>query len=210
MKILPAIIICLIGGIVAPGQTVTPARPSHGLVILNLTWSRHSGPVDAPRTPRLDVPPKTQRDDPHANPADRLRGPSPIPSPRSGQNKYFYVYSLTIRNESGKNVSGIYWEYVATDPDNLTELNRRRLITIQKVGSGQIATLSTEYPSPPTNIVTPGGLGKDKRSPFTSSAEIKCVLYDDGSAWQAEGGEDQCAELRHAEKQESEQKGRHR
>jgi hypothetical protein len=207
VKILPAVIICLIGAATLPAQTAVPARPSHGLVVLELTWSRETR-ANAYSPPVDNVPPRTRRDDPHADPVDKLRGPSPIRNPLPAPSTYVYVYSLKIRNESGKIVRGVYWEYVASDRDNGAELNRRRLINIQKVGRGEVVTIHTEYPSPPTNIVTPEGLGKDERSPFTSSAEIRCVLYADGTAWQAEGGEEQCAELRQADARVHGPKGR--
>ena len=200
MKILPAIIICLIAAASAPAQTAVPARPSHGLVVLELTWSRKTR-ANRYRPPVEDASIPKPRNDPHADPVDNLRGASSIPSPAAGQSKYFYVYSFKIRNDSAKIVHGVYWEYVASDRDNGAELNRRRLINIQKVGRGEVATLQTEYPSPPTNIVTPEGLGKNEKSPFTSSAEIRCVLYADGTVWQAEGGEAQCEELRQADAQ---------
>ena len=206
VKLLPVIIICLIAAATSQAQTAASERPAHGLVILKLTWSRETSPPSS-RPPADEVSAPGRRDNPNADPVDKLRGGSPAASRLPGQ--HFYVYSLKVRNDSGKNVTAVYWEYVASDRDNGAELNRRRIMSIQKVGRGEIATLRVEHPSPPTNVVTPKGLGKDERSPFTSTAEIRCVLYGDGTAWHAEGGEDQCAELREA-KRARERKEQHR
>jgi hypothetical protein len=205
VKMLPVIIICLIGAVTASAQAGASTRPPHGLVILKLTWSRETS-FAASRPPANEVSLPPRRDNPNADPIDKLRGATSVSRREPGHP--FYVYSLKVRNESAKNVRGVYWDYVASDRDSGAELNRRPSIHIQKVGRGEVATLRTEYPSPPTNVVTPGGLEKDERSPFTSSADIRCVLYDDGTTWQAEGGEKQCAELREADERTRQRKAR--
>ena len=205
MKIL-SITTCFITAGLSLVQTA-PAREPHGLVTLKLAWSRKLSAPRVNRPPQDEVSGPARRSDPHQDPVDTLRRSSQSPT-SSLPGKYFYVYSLKIRNESGKGVSGVYWDYVASDRDTAAELNRRHIINIQEVGPGEVATLSTEYPSPPTNVVTPGGLGRDERSPFTSSAEIKCVLYADGTVWQAAGGDKDCAELRQADAQVPVRKGK--
>jgi hypothetical protein len=110
---------------------------------------------------------------------------------------YFYVYSLKVENAGLKKIQGVDWEYVTTDPVSGAELGRRRIINYQEVKPGKVTTLRVEYPSPPTTVVTPEGLGEDERSPFRSSAEIKCVLYADATVWESASGEGgACAELR--------------
>lgn len=197
MKIL-AVIICFIAAGLSAAQTAAPVQQSHGLATLKVTWSRKRTAPHANRPPREEPSVSTRRDDPNTDPIDSLRGSSPTPN-SSSPGTYFYLYSLKIRNESGKGVRGVYWDYVASDNESDAELNRRKIINIQEVSAGEVATLSAEYPSPPTNIVTAGGLGKDERSPFKSSAEIRCVLYVDGTVWQVEGGDKDCAELRQAD-----------
>jgi hypothetical protein len=200
VKIL-AVIICFIAAGLSAAQSAAPVQQPHGLATLKVTWSRKRNAPHANRPPREEptepsVP--KRRDDPNDNPIDSLRRSSPTPN-SSSPGTYFYLYSLKIRNESGKGVRGVYWDYVASDNESDAELNRRQIINIQEINAGEVATLSAEYPSPPTNIVTAGGLGKDERSPFKSSADIRCVLYADGTVWQVEGGEKDCAELRQAD-----------
>jgi hypothetical protein len=192
-------------------QTAATARPPHGLVTLKLTWSREISPPRAVVPRRDEVSGPAHPNNPYDDPVDKLRAQSPAPSsplPVQGRLPYLYVYSLKVRNEGGKKIRGVFWEYVATDRDSGAELNRRRFISLQEVGPAEVATLRAEYPSPPTYLVTPGGLGKDERSPFTSSAEIRCVLYADATVWEADGGQKDCTELRQADAQTHRQKGR--
>jgi hypothetical protein len=111
------------------------------------------------------------------------------------------MYFLKVQNAGEKEVRSVLWEYVATDLSTGAELNRRRFTTIEDIGRGKTVTLRGTSSSPPTNVVTQGGLEKNGQSPFTSSAEIKCVLYADGTAWEDSKGEPYCAELREAEAQ---------
>jgi hypothetical protein len=88
-------------------------------------------------------------------------------------------------------------ENVTTDPVSGVELGRRPIINYQDVRPDEVKTLRVEYPSPPTKLVTPESLGEDERSPFRSSAEIKCVLYEDDTVWEDTSGKGEaCAELR--------------
>jgi len=211
MKAFSVVAICAAAGLSLAAQTAS-SPPPHGLVTLKLTWSREVSPPRAsvPRQDDISAPGPARRNSPNEDPVDKLRAPSAIPGspfPAQGKRPYFYAYSLKVRNESGKKVRGVFWEYVAVDRDGGAELNRRRFISLQEIGPGEVATLRIEHPSPPTNLVTPGGLGKDERSPFTSSAEIKCVLYADATVWAADGSHKECAELREADAQRPGRKG---
>lgn len=195
MKKLLVIAICMIGAGLAPAQDALTARPPHGVMILELTWSRKISRPSTDGVPRDEAAGGLR-----ANPDGKLRTPSPIPPnrfPYRMKLPYFYVYSLKVKNAGLKKISGVDWEYVTTDPVSGAELGRRRVINYQEVKPGKVTTLRVEYPSPPTNVVTPEGLGENERSPFKSSAEIKCVLYADATVWEVAGEEGgRCAELR--------------
>jgi hypothetical protein len=209
MKALPVIVICVVAAGLSLAQTT--ARPPHGLVTLDLSWSREISPPRAGGPPRDEISGPRRRDSPHDDPVDKLRAQPPVPGsrlPDQGELPYLYVYSLKVKNVGEKKVRGVFWEYVATDRDGGAELNRRQFISIQGIGPGEVASLRATSPSQPTNLVTPGGLGKDARSPFTSSAEIKCVLYADATVWGDGGGDKECAELRRADAQARGRKGK--
>ena len=195
MKRLLVIAICMVGAGLSPAQDTATAQPPHGVMILKLTWSRKVS------QPRKDG---ALRDEASGglrpNPDGKLRAPSAIPNspfPYLMKLPYYYVYSLKVRNAGSKKIRGVDWEYVTTDPVSGAELGRRQVINYQEVRPGEVTTLRVDYPSPPSNVVTPEGLGEDERSPFRSSAEIKCVLYADATVWADTGGEGKaCAELR--------------
>jgi hypothetical protein len=201
MKALLFITVCFFAAGLSLSQTVEPGQSSHGLIIIKLELSREKIRT-RPALPRQEeVAAPGQRDDPHKDPVDKLRGPTPVtgPSPDEGKVSYSYTYSLKVKNAGEKEVRSVLWEYVAADLASGAELNRRRFTTIEDIGGGKVATLRGISASPPTNVVTQGGLEKNGQSPFRSSAEIKCVLYADGTVWEAGSGEPYCAELRHAD-----------
>ncbi|HKO62288.1 MAG TPA: hypothetical protein VJV03_14080 [Pyrinomonadaceae bacterium] len=194
MKGLLVIVVCLLGIDLSPAQDTTTTHTSHGVVILELTWSRK---VSKPNTD--SVPREEPSGGLRSNPDGKLRTAPPIPPnrfPYRMKLPYFYVYSLKVKNAGLKKIRGVVWEYVTTDPVNGAELGRRRVINHQELRRGEVTNLRVEYPSPPTNVVTAEGLGDDERAPFKSSAEIKCVLYADATVWEVGGAEGEaCAEL---------------
>jgi len=201
MKRLLFIGLCFFAEGLSLGQTTNPGPSPHGLVIIKLSLSRElvrSRPV---LTQQGEVALPGRREDPNADPVDKLRKPSPVASPSPGEVKspYSYIYSLKVKNVGEKEIRSVLWEYVAANLDSGAELNRRRFTTIEDVGRGKVATLRGTSFSPPANVVTKGDLEQGGQSAFRSSAEIKCVLYADGTVWEAGGGEPYCAQLRQAE-----------
>ena len=203
MKALSFISLCFFAVGLSLAQTASPGQSPHGLVIIKLSLSRELVRTQPGLLQQGDVAASVRREDPNADPVDKLRKPSPVPSPSPGEGKssYSYIYSLKVKNVGEKEVRSVLWEYVAADLDSGAELNRRRFTTIEDVGRGKVATLRGTSFSPPTNVVTKGDLEKGGQSSFRSSAEIKCVLYADGTVWEAGGGEPYCAELRQADAQ---------
>jgi hypothetical protein len=203
VKALSFISLCFLAAGLSLGQTADPGQQPHGLLIIKLSLSQEVGRAKPglPRQDQIVVP--GRRVDPDADPVDKLRGPSPVPSPSAGEGKipYSYTYALKVKNVGEKEVRSVLWEYVAEDLDSGAELNRRRFTTIEDIGRGKVATLRGTSSSPPTNVVTKGGLEKDGQSPYRSRAEIKCVIYADGTVWEAGSGGPYCAELRQADAQ---------
>lgn len=203
--------LCLLAAGRSLAQTSLPVDPPHGLVIIDLSLSRDavSAPLSPPRQNEVTIP--RGREDPNRDPVDKLRGPSTVPntSKVQGRPSYIYGYSLKVKNIGEKKVRGVLWEYVAVDLANGDELKRRRFVNIEDVGHGKMVTLRAASSSPPTDVVTTGGLGQNDHTPFRSMAEIKCVLYADDTVWQAGGGGEYCAALREAYSQARAPKGNH-
>jgi hypothetical protein len=196
MKALSFICLCFFVAGLSLAQTANPGQAPHGLVIIKLSLSRELVRTQPSQPQQGDVAASVRREDPNADPVDKLRKPSPVssPSPGEGKSSYSYIYSLKVKNVGEKEVRSVLWEYVAADLDSGAELNRRRFTTIEDVGRGKVATLRGTSFSQPTNVVTKGDLEKGGQSAFRSSAEIKCILYADETVWEAGGGEPYCAE----------------
>ncbi len=87
------------------------------------------------------------------------------------------------------------WDFIFTDAANNTELKRQSLANRQKIDVNQKKTLRFTTQAAPPKIVSVGGLEKDKRSPFTQSASIRCLLFADGSVWEQPKLKGACGEL---------------
>jgi len=207
MKTLRVIAVCLACAYLAPAQGGAQGgaqdRPPHGLLILDLKWSKGKPTPLQPApfySPSADGPAR-----PKANAGGEVTNPSVITGtltrpPERPRN--YYVYSMRVKNVGAKAVLAVFWEYVTADPSGGAELGRRPIINYQKIKPGAAATLSSSHPSPPTKVVT-AQVPEGGETPTPSErAEIKCVLYADGTVWDhpATTGEE-CEELRKVDRQ---------
>jgi hypothetical protein len=199
IKTLRVIALCLVCAGVSLAQDAAADAPTHGLMVVKLTWSRQ---LSSPRMRRgvWQEDMGARRSNPDSNPETTLRRPAPIlenPFPAGGKLPYLYVYSLKVKNVGSKTIRGVAWDYVVNDRAGGAELNRRAIINYQNIRPGAGVTLQAVSASPPTNVVTAEGLGADEHSPFVERALIKCVLYADDSTWEhPEAQGTGCEELR--------------
>lgn len=204
MKTLRAAAICLAYACLTHAQ-VAADNPPHGLLILELKWSKATIYPAAPSSSPPSGDWESAR--PHAAPdsGGGVTTPSPITGTIAGKRgaaRPNYLYTLKVKNVGAKAIQAIYWDYVSTDPSGATELGRRAIIDYQKIKPGESATLNAQYPSPPTDLLKAQQAGGGDASPTREHAEIKCVLYADATTWEnpkADGSE--CAELRKIDKQ---------
>ena len=198
MKTLCIIAVCLAGTALLQAQKSSTMPASHDIAIIELTWTRKLSP------PSRQFSEEEPSGGLRSNPDGNAHKPSAVPGnpfPYRMKLPYFYVYSLTVKNVGTKKIRGIYWDYVSSDLASGAELGRRKIINYEGIAPGKVKTLRVEYSSPPTNLVTPEGLGKDERSPFKSTAEIKCVLYRDSTVWHDPSEKEEiCSELRQVDR----------
>jgi hypothetical protein len=114
---------------------------------------------------------------------DALNNTGIMPSGRDSQFPTFvYEYSVEIRNDSPKGIKWLSWVYVLSDPDNKQELDRREVVSLEKISPGQKKTVyGTKRLSP-----SPAGTDDRKRKngpPLEERVEFICVAYDDGTLW---------------------------
>lgn len=204
MKTLQVVAICLASACLTHAQ-VAADHPPHGLLIIKLKWSKATIYPAAPQTSLPSDDWESAR--PHAAPdsGGGVTSPKPITGTIAGKREAVrpgYLYTLQVKNVGRKAIRAVYWEYVSTDPSGATELGRRAVINYQKIKPGEAATLSAQYPSPPTDLLKAQQAGGGEASPTREHAEIICVLYTDGTAWKnpkADGKE--CEELRKIDRQ---------
>lgn len=97
---------------------------------------------------------------------------------------YFYYLYIKIKNTSDKKILSVAYDFVFTDPGTKEELKRYSRRGFETIGANQTKWVRSMSQGPPQKVSL-AGLQKDKRSPFDERAEIKCVLFSDGSGWKA-------------------------
>ena len=191
MKLLPILAWCLICASLSLAQNEADQHLPPGVVILKLEWSKESPFFHS------DGPDASSRGGSAAGakmPPSAGRAHAPPPSKP-------YNYSMKFRNDGAKAIKAVAWEYLFLDPVTKKEEGKHRFNSYQKVGSNKNATLEAKSASPPSHVVSIGGLGKNQRSPFLEKAVIKCVLYSDGTEWKhPESKGNECEDLRRGKK----------
>ncbi len=96
----------------------------------------------------------------------------------------FFVYSLEIQNDSGKPIKAIRWNYIIFDTKTNEELGTHEFETFEKVGLSKTKSLTAKSRLTPTRVVP---IQVTDKSATTEQVFIKCVVYEDGTMWQAPG-----------------------
>lgn len=94
----------------------------------------------------------------------------------------FYAYSMKIRNDGGKTIEALAWDYLFVDSTSGAEVGRHQFLSYEKVGSGKTVTFSSQLRSPPTRIVQVSKVHQ-KQPQVAEHAVVQCVLYADATAW---------------------------
>lgn len=165
----------------APAQDVADAAPP-GIVLLKLKWSREVEFARGREQSPFDASVSQLPSSPMQNRAREIAEQS-RQYQRVSRLRYVYHYTAKIRNDGAKEIRGLVWDYVVSDPASQRVLGRHRFHTREKIGGQERATLRGRSPVAPARVVTAQGLEKDKRSPFEERFEIRCVVYADGSWW---------------------------
>jgi hypothetical protein len=188
MKILTGLLIwglCFLISSPVLSQEVSQSKGPPGITTLKVKWDTYthlgtaaSGPLGAA---------------PNTNP-NRL----PLPTQSTGTmvvQTQLYVYSMELINNGPKPIKALAWDFIFADAANHTELKRQSLANVQKIDTDEKKTLRFTTQSAPPRTVSIGGLEKDRRSPFTLSAKIRCLLFTDGSLWEQPTLKGACLEL---------------
>lgn len=183
--------LCFAAAARTQGPPPAPAAP--GLVVEKHGWSKaraggfpasFGGPLESTSEVRASIregrvpvnantkPPAARRD----RATRTLSGP---PRPRPA----VYAYKLTVRNDGGKTIREIDWDYVFLSAATGKELSRRQFTSTERVRPGKRKELTILTTEEPTLRVGVSELGKGEAGGLAERVVVLRVLYEDGSVW---------------------------
>lgn len=99
--------------------------------------------------------------------------------PRDG-----YRYVVTLRNDGGKTVKSIDWDYIFLDPLTQQEVARHQFTSDETIKPGKSKEFWVLYLIQPVRTVSARILNKKDSMPFTEQVVVARITYSDGSVWQ--------------------------
>jgi hypothetical protein len=112
----------------------------------------------------------------------------------------FYVYSMEIRNAGPARVEAVAWDYLFLDAKTNAVLGAHHLFNYDKVQPGHSATLRAAQrirPIPVVNAQNEADAKDPKGRRLAERAVIRCVIYEDKTAWKNPADpEDVCGALK--------------
>lgn len=182
--VLLVVFISVLSDVPALCQETSQSELPPGITIVKVKWEMHA------HVSTTDGRPAASSD---TNP-NRLPLPSQSTTTTIVRTE-LYVYSMELTNGGPKAIKALAWDFIFADAANKKELMRQSLANLQTIGTNQKKTLRFTTQAAPPKIVSVGGLEKDKRSPFLQSANIRCLLFTDGSVWEQPKSKGACIEL---------------
>lgn len=163
------------------GQAIQSAETPPGVTVRRYKWQQVGvGPsVDPSWKAESDSTSSSSSSEDSATFVER-RGP-------------FFLYSLEIQNDGGKPIKAIRWNYVIFDSKTNEELGTHEFENFDRVGSNKAKSLTAKSRLSPTRVVP---IQVTDKSATIERVAIKCVVYEDGSLWQASGMTPICEALR--------------
>ncbi len=95
-----------------------------------------------------------------------------------------YVYSIKLRNEGPRTITGVAWDYIFFDRDRNDEIARHSFLSYGRVLPEQSRYYHMQVRSPVVKVVSATQASAKLRSKTLERAVIQCVLYGDDTVWQ--------------------------
>lgn len=170
MKVISLFLLCL-WGVVSLGQEIKKGETPPGVTIRRYKWQQ-VGPG-----PSVDPSWKAESDSTSSSTSSSDDSSSFVE--RRGP---FFVYSLEIQNDGGKPIKAIRWNYIIFDSKTDEELGTHEFETFERVDRNKAKSLTAKSRLSPTRVVP---IQVTDKSATTEQVVIKCVVYEDGTLWQA-------------------------
>ena len=171
IKTLSSFLLCL-WVVTVQGQQIQSGETPPGITIRKYKWQQ-AGPG-----PSVDPSWKAESDS-TSNTSSSEDGPTF--AERRGP---FFIYSLELQNAGSKPIKAIRWNYVIFDSKTNEELGTHEFESYEKVGRNKAKSLNVRSRMSPTRVVP---IQVTDKSATTEQVVIKCVVYEDGTLWQAKG-----------------------
>lgn len=95
-----------------------------------------------------------------------------------------YRYSVKLRNDGGKTIKSIDWDYLFIDAETSREVARHQFTSDDTIKPGKSKEISVLYLIPPVRTVDARRLNKKGLAPYTQQVVIVRLQFSDGSVWQ--------------------------
>lgn len=95
-----------------------------------------------------------------------------------------YRYTVKVRNDGGKTIKSVDWDYLFIDPSTGREVARHQFTSDETVKPGKTKELTVLYLTPPVKTISAKMLSKKEPTPFQERVILARILYSDGSIWQ--------------------------
>jgi hypothetical protein len=156
LSLFAAILAFIFGGVLLAGASPSSASEQNALQVLGHGWHRHV------YRPWLDTP------DWYVEPSKPdVKG---------------FQYRATVKNNTGKSVEGVEWEYLFINPDDGSVVARHQFSSAEKIKAGRVKELVSFSVEPPTKIVEARpDATNDARPQFVEKVSIRLVTYSDGT-----------------------------
>lgn len=175
MKAVSLLLLCpfllSIGAVASLGQEIQSGEAPPGVTIRKYRWQQVG--------PGPSVDPSWKAESDSTSSGSSSSDDSPSFAERKGP---FYMYSLEIQNDGSKPIKAIRWNYMIFDSKTNEELGTHEFESFEKVGHNRAKSLTAKSRLSPTRVVP---IQVTDKSATIERVIIKCVLYEDGSLWQA-------------------------
>lgn len=95
-----------------------------------------------------------------------------------------YRYNVTLRNDGGKVIKSVDWDYIFIDPATQKEAARHQFTSDETIKPGKSKEVSVLYLTPPVKTVNVKMLDKKNPMRFEERVVVARILFSDGSVWQ--------------------------
>ena len=194
MKKLFLALIFLVSTQFAFAQAAAPNDGDPGLKVISVKWTKAVSVLPSESLEPDTFKPGQQS--PESRVIDRADPPPPmtIDRDRSG---WVYTYFVKFRNETGRKIKGVAWDHIFSDPKTNEVLERHAFMDGNSIGDKSTKEFSKSSSTPPINIVDVKNTGKEAPPPANQSVNIKCIIFDDNTAWKNKDvAESVCDDLR--------------